>query len=262
MKFGVVVFPGSNCDRDCVHVLDSVLRQDVAELWHGDATVRGVDCVVLPGGFAYGDYLRAGAIAATSPVMDAVGRFAKAGGAVIGICNGFQILLEAGLLPGAMVRNDVLQFRCRDVWLRIESTRTPFTSALRVGQILHMPIAHGEGNFYAPPAMLDAMERSGQIVFRYCDAAGAVTLEANPNGAVRGIAGISSQEGNVLGLMPHPERASEAILGSTDGRLLFESAIRSLAPSHDPHPDPLPQAGEGKTIWSRGRGEGEGVAVR
>jgi phosphoribosylformylglycinamidine synthase I len=237
VKFGVAVFPGSNCDRDCVHVLDTVLDQDVEDLWHGEATVRGVDCVVLPGGFAHGDYLRAGAIAATSPVMDAVGRFAKDGGAVIGICNGFQILLEAGLLPGAMIRNDVLQFRCRDVRLRVESTRTPFTSALRAGQILQMPIAHGEGNFYAPPALLDAMEQAGQIVFRYCDASGASTAGANPNGAVRSIAGISNQQGNVLGLMPHPERASEAILGSTDGRLLFESAIsrlasrRSLAPA-------------------------------
>jgi phosphoribosylformylglycinamidine synthase I len=217
MRFGVVVFPGSNCDRDCVHVLDTVLDQDAEELWHGEATVRDVDCVVLPGGFAYGDYLRAGAIAATAPVMAAVGEFAKAGGAVIGICNGFQILLEAGFLPGAMVRNDVLQFRCRDVRLRVESTRTPFTAALRAGQILQMPIAHGEGNFYAPPALLDAMEQAGQIVFRYCD--------PNPNGAARSIAGVSNQQGNVLGLMPHPERAAEAILGSTDGRLLFESAI-------------------------------------
>jgi phosphoribosylformylglycinamidine synthase len=225
MRFGVVVFPGSNCDRDCVYVLGSVLRQDVVELWHGKATVDGVDCVVLPGGFAYGDYLRAGAIAATAPVMNAVREFAVSGGAVIGICNGFQILLEAGLLPGAMLRNEVLQFRCRDVRMRVESTRTPFTSGLRVGQVLRMPIAHGEGNFYAPAPMLDAMEQAGQIVFRYCDAAGAVAAEANPNGAARSIAGISNQQGNVLGLMPHPERASEAILGSTHGRLLFQSAI-------------------------------------
>jgi len=228
VKFGIVVFPGSNCDRDCVHALGSVLRQDVVELWHGEASVRGVDCVVLPGGFAYGDYLRAGAIAATAPVMAAVREFANAGGAVIGICNGFQILLEAGLLPGAMIRNDALQFRCRDVRMRVESTRTPFTSALRVGQVLQMPIAHGEGNFYAPAAMLDAMEQAGQIVFRYCDASGAVTAEANPNGAARSIAGVSNQRGNVLGLMPHPERASEPILGSTDGRLLFESAIERM----------------------------------
>lgn len=229
MKFGVVVFPGSNCDQDCVYVLRSVLGQEVVALWHGDATVRDVDCVVLPGGFAYGDYLRAGAIAATAPVMDAVGGFARAGGAVIGICNGFQILLEAGLLPGAMVRNAALQFRCRDVWLRVESTRTPFTSGLRPGRILRMPIAHGEGNFYAPPSVLDAIEQGGHVVFRYCDPSGAVTAEANPNGAARNIAGISNPQGNVLGLMPHPERASESILGSTDGRLLFESAIAWIA---------------------------------
>lgn len=229
MKFGVVVFPGSNCDRDCVHALRTVLGQDVAELWHGDDSIRGVDCVVLPGGFAYGDYLRAGAIAATAPVMEAVGRFARAGGAVIGICNGFQILLEAGLLPGAMIRNASLQFRCRDVWMRVESTQTPFTAGLRVGQVLQMPIAHGEGNYYAPPSVFDALEQHGQIVFRYCDPSGAVTAEANPNGAARGIAGIRSAQGNVVGVMPHPERASEAILGSTDGRLLFQSAIDSLA---------------------------------
>lgn len=228
MKFGVGIFPGSNCDQDCVHVLRSVLGQDVIELWHAEATVRDVDCVVLPGGFAYGDYLRAGAIAATSPVMDAVRRFARAGGAVLGICNGFQVLLEAGLLPGAMIRNAALQFRCRDVWLRVESSNTPFTSALREGRVLRMPIAHGEGNFYAPPSTLDAMEQAGQVVFRYCDPSGAVTPQANPNGAARAIAGVCNPAGNIVGLMPHPERASEAILGSTDGRLLFESAIAFL----------------------------------
>ncbi len=228
MKFGVVVFPGSNCDRDCVHVLGDVLHQDVVEPWHGEPTVQGVECVVLPGGFAYGDYLRAGAIAATSPVMEAVRRFAAAGGLVLGICNGFQVLLEAGLLPGAMIRNASLQFRCRDVWLRVESSNTPFTSGLRVGQILKMPVAHGEGNFYAPPGTVDAIERNGQVVFRYCDPFGAVTPDANPNGALQNIAGICNPRGNVMALMPHPERASEAVLGSTDGRLLFESAIAFL----------------------------------
>ncbi|HEY3248648.1 MAG TPA: phosphoribosylformylglycinamidine synthase subunit PurQ [bacterium] len=268
MMFGVVVFPGSNCDRDCLHVLRSVLQEDVVELWHGDPTVQSVDCVVLPGGFAYGDYLRAGAIAATSPVMDAVRRFARMGGIVLGICNGFQVLLESGLLPGAMIRNAPLQFRCRDVWLRVESADTPFTSGLRIGQILKMPIAHGEGNFYAPAATLDALEQARHVVFRYCDPSGGVTPEANPNGALRNIAGICNPRGNVLGLMPHPERASEAILGSTDGQLLFESAIawlaarQSLAPSIDPHPNPLPHAGEGEDGGPRGRGKGEGVGTR
>lgn len=247
MKFGVVVFPGSNCDQDCVHVLRTVLGQDVAELWHGDDSVRGVECVVLPGGFAYGDYLRAGAIAATAPVMNAVSRFARDGGLVIGICNGFQVLLEAGLLPGAMIRNASLQFRCRDVWMRVESTLTPFAAGLRLGQVLKMPIAHGEGNYYAPPSVIDALEQHDQVVFRYCDPSGAVTDDANPNGAARHIAGICNYQGNVLGVMPHPERASEAILGSTDGRLLFESAISWLG------------SGEGTKRVARARTLGEGV---
>lgn len=228
MRAGVVVFPGSNCDRDCSHVLRAVLGQEVVELWHGETAVDGVDAVILPGGFAYGDYLRAGAVAATSPIMPALRRFAAAGGPVLGICNGFQVLLEAGLLPGAMLRNAGGRFRCRPVHLRVESTRTPFTAALREGQVLRMPIAHGEGNFYAPDALLRTIEASGQVVFRYCDARGRVEAEANPNGSRHNIAGVRSPGGNVLGLMPHPERAAEAVLGSADGALLFESLIASV----------------------------------
>ncbi|HET6946956.1 MAG TPA: phosphoribosylformylglycinamidine synthase subunit PurQ [bacterium] len=225
MRAGVVVFPGSNCDRDCVHVLRGVLGQDVVEVWHGETALEGLDAVILPGGFAYGDYLRAGAVAATSPIMRAVRAFAQAGGPVLGICNGFQVLLEAGLLPGAMLRNHALQFRCKPVHIRAESTRTPFTRALREGQVLRLPIAHGEGNYYAPPALLATIQDSDQVVFRYCDPDGRVVPEANPNGSLNSIAGVCSPGGNVLGLMPHPERASEAIFDSEDGRLIFESLI-------------------------------------
>ncbi len=225
MRFGVVVFPGSNCDQDCVHVVRDVLGQDAVEVWHGERSVAGLDAVILPGGFAYGDYLRAGAVAATSQIIPAIRAFAEDGGPVLGICNGFQVLLEAGLLPGAMLRNDVARFQCKPVWLRVESVRTPFTRGLVEGQVLRLPIAHGEGNYYAPPAMLDALERSDQVVFRYCDPSGAVTADANPNGSAHNIAGIASPRGNVLGLMPHPERAAETVLGSTDGRRLFESVI-------------------------------------
>jgi len=237
MRFGVIVFPGSNCDRDCVHVLRAVLGQDVDEVWSGDATVSGVDVLILPGGFAFGDYLRAGAVAATAPIMTAVRDFAQRGGPVLGICNGFQVLLEAGLLPGAMLRNDSLQFRCRPVHVRVESTRTPFTRTLREGQVLRMPIAHGEGNYYAPQILATRLGDEGQIVFRYSDADGRVTEEANPNGSLHSVAGVSNAAGNVLGVMPHPERASEEILGSTDGRLLFESVLAGLgrgAPAGDP----------------------------
>lgn len=225
MTIGVVVFPGSNCDRDCLHVFRHVLGQDVVEVWHGETSVKGVDAVILPGGFAYGDYLRAGAVAATAPIMAAVRAFAAGGGPVLGICNGFQVLLEAGLLPGAMLRNRGLRFLCRPVHLRVESTRTPFTRALRKGQVLRLPIAHGEGNYFAPPSLLRAVEQAGQVVFRYCDPDGRVSAEANPNGSLRNIAGVCSPQGNVLGLMPHPERAAEEILGSADGRLIFESLL-------------------------------------
>jgi phosphoribosylformylglycinamidine synthase len=228
MRAGVVVFPGSNCDRDCIHVLRGVLGQDVVEVWHGETALEGLDAVILPGGFAYGDYLRAGAVAATAPIMPAVRAFAQAGGPVLGICNGFQVLLEAGLLPGAMLRNRALRFQCKPVYIRVESTRTPFTRALPEGQVLRLPIAHGEGNYYAPPALLATIQDSAQVVFRYCDPDGRVVPEANPNGSVNSIAGVCGPGGNVLGLMPHPERASEAILGSEDGRLIFESLIASI----------------------------------
>jgi len=228
MRLGVVVFPGSNCDRDCVHVLRHVLGRDVVELWHGHPAIDGVDAVVLPGGFAYGDYLRAGAVAATSPIMPAVRAFAASGGPVLGICNGFQVLLEAGMLPGAMLRNHVLKFQCKPVHIRVESTRTPFTHGLREGQVLRMPIAHGEGNYFAPDPLLATIQESEQVAFRYCDAHGRVVSEANPNGSLNNIAGVCSPQGNVLGLMPHPERASEEVLGSTDGRMLFESLVAWL----------------------------------
>jgi phosphoribosylformylglycinamidine synthase len=225
MRCGVVVFPGSNCDHDAYHVLKHVLDQDTTFLWHQDDSLHGCDLVVLPGGFSYGDYLRAGAMAALSPVMSAVRRHAEAGGLVLGICNGFQVLLEAGLLPGAMRRNASLRFQCKDVHLKVERTDLPFTRKLRVGQVLRLPIAHAEGNYEDAPEKLDALEAAGQVVFRYCTPDGAVTPEANPNGAARNIAGISNAQGNVLGLMPHPERCSEEILGNTDGLALFASAV-------------------------------------
>ncbi len=225
MRCGVVVFPGSNCDHDVYHVLKHVLEQDVTFLWHQDETLQGSDLVVLPGGFSYGDYLRAGALASLSPVMAAVRRHAEAGGLVLGICNGFQVLLETGLLPGAMRRNANLRFQCKDVHLKVERDDLPFTRKLKAGQILRMPIAHAEGNYEDAPEKLDALETAGQVVFRYCSAEGVITSEANPNGAARNIAGICNADGNVLGLMPHPERCSEAVLSNTDGLALFASAI-------------------------------------
>jgi phosphoribosylformylglycinamidine synthase I len=230
MKAGVVVFPGSNCDHDVYHVLKHVLGQETAFLWHQDDSLQGSDLVVLPGGFAYGDYLRAGALAALSPVMGAVRRHAEAGGLVLGICNGFQVLLEAGLLPGAMRRNQNLRFLCRDVYLKTERTDLPFTWKLPAGKVMRIPIAHGEGNYEDSPERLDALEANGQVVFRY------VTPEGeradgdprwNPNGAARGIAGICNAGGNVLGMMPHPERCSEPILGNTDGLALLASAVEA-----------------------------------
>ncbi|MDR7420484.1 MAG: phosphoribosylformylglycinamidine synthase subunit PurQ [Armatimonadota bacterium] len=229
MNWGVVVFPGSNCDRDCVHVLRAVLGHDVLEVWHADSTLDGVDALVLPGGFSYGDYLRSGAIAATAAVMPAVRRFAASGGPVLGICNGFQILTEAGLLPGTLMRNAGLRFRCVPVWVRVESAQTPFTAGLVPGTVLQMPIAHGDGGYLAPPDEIAQLEATGRVVFRYCDASGRPTEAANPNGSVNGIAGVAGVQGNVVGLMPHPERASEALLGSADGRRLFESVAGWLA---------------------------------
>jgi phosphoribosylformylglycinamidine synthase I len=230
MKCAVVVFPGSNCEADTFRVIRDVLQQPVEYVWYattgGDA-LAGYDCVVLPGGFAYGDYLRVGAIAAIAPVMEAVRAHADRGGLVLGICNGFQILLEAGLLPGAILRNQSLEFRSQWVHLRVEDERTPFTNAYRRGQVLRMPIAHGDGNYFADPATLAEIEAQGQVVFRYCDAQGEVTPAANPNGSLHGIAGLRNRRGNVLGLMPHPERCSEAILGGADGLGLWQSIAQA-----------------------------------
>jgi phosphoribosylformylglycinamidine synthase subunit PurQ / glutaminase len=228
MKFGVVQFPGSNCDFDAYHALRDVMKRPTVMLWHKDHDLQGVDCVVLPGGFSYGDYLRSGAIARFSPLMQEVKSFARSGGHVLGICNGFQILLELGLLPGAMLRNKNLKFLCQHVYIRVENARTDFTRAARKGQVLRIPIAHFDGNYYAPARTLKDLERNGQVVFRYCDAEGRTTPEANVNGSMASIAGIRNAEGNVLGLMPHPERAAEALLGSEDGRAIFESLILSL----------------------------------
>jgi len=225
MKVGVLVFPGTWSHQDFAHVLQDVLGCDWGYVWHKDASVAGYDCLILPGGFAHGDYLRCGAIARFSPIMDAVIRFAKSGGAVIGSCNGFQILCEAGLLPGALLRNTSLQYRCRWVNIRTESAETPFTRMLKTGQVLTMPISHGEGRYFAAPETLAALQANGQIVFRYSAPDGRITAEANPNGALDNIAGICNEGRNVVGLMPHPERASEPLLGSDDGRLLFDSVL-------------------------------------
>ncbi len=228
MNFGVVVFPGSNCDHDCVHVLSNVLGQKAHEIWHKETSLSGLDAVILPGGFSYGDYLRTGAIARFSPVMGAVTQFADAGGMVLGICNGFQILLEAGLLPGAMIRNQTLTFICKDVYVRVENAATPFTGRCESGQVLKLPIAHADGNYYTDPVTLAALQANAQIVFRYCTAEGKITPEANPNGSLDNIAGIRNAEGNVLGMMPHPERCAEEVLGNDDGRLIFLSMLDAL----------------------------------
>jgi phosphoribosylformylglycinamidine synthase I len=228
MKFGVVVFPGSNCDHDTVFSLKDVLGQDAFFLWHKDHDLRGADCVVLPGGFAYGDYLRSGAIARFSPLMQEVGEFAGRGGMVLGICNGFQVLLEMNLLEGAMIRNKRLKFLCQHVHIRVENERTVFTSKARKSQVLRIPIAHFDGNYFAPAETLEELEREGRVVFRYSDESGNITEEANVNGSLHNIAGIINRAGNVLGLMPHPERASELLLGSADGRVILESMIETL----------------------------------
>jgi phosphoribosylformylglycinamidine synthase subunit PurQ / glutaminase len=229
MKFGVVVFPGSNCDHDTYHVISKVIGQPVDFIWHKEEEIGHCDAIILPGGFSYGDYLRTGAIARFSPVMRSVIELAHDGGLVLGICNGFQILCEAGLLPGALLRNRDLRFICEHVNVRVERTDTPFTSACVEGQVLSMPIAHGEGNYFCDPETLAELEREGRIIFRYCTPQGDVTEEANPNGSLDGIAGICSRERNVLGLMPHPERASESLLGSNDGRQVFLSLAVSLS---------------------------------
>jgi phosphoribosylformylglycinamidine synthase subunit PurQ / glutaminase len=228
LTFAVVVFPGSNCDHDAHHAVE-VLGQDAEFIWHKETSLKGADVVILPGGFSHGDYLRTGAIARFSPIMAAVGDFARRGGPVLGICNGFQVLLEAGLLPGAMLRNRDLKFHCEHVWVRVEQIDTPFTSQASRNQVLKVPIAHGEGNYFADPDVIRGLEASGRVVFRYCDPAGVVTDAANPNGAINNIAGICNEGRNVVGLMPHPERACETVLGSADGRVLFTSVVEALA---------------------------------
>ncbi len=225
MKCGVVVSPGSNCDHDVYHVLKHVLGQETRFLWHRDSSLGGCDLVVVPGGFSYGDYLRAGALAALSPAMAAVRRHAEAGGLVLGICNGFQILLEAGLLPGAMLRNRTLRFECRQLFLRVERDDLPFTSRYRAGQVLRMPIAHAEGNYVAEDEELDRLEAAGEVVFRYVGPDGEVDEEWNVNGSARAIAAVCNRAGNVLGMMPHPERCAEEILGNIDGLDLFASIL-------------------------------------
>ncbi len=227
MKFGIVVFPGSNCDHDVYHVAKHLLGQEASFLWHKETSLGGADCVVLPGGFAHGDYLRCGAMARFSPIMRAVAEFAERGGMVLGICNGFQILAEAGMLPGALLRNAGLQYICRDVFVRVERQDTPYTARLKPGTVLKMPIGHGEGCYYAPEEVLRGLEEKRQVVFRYCDAGGSVTAESNPNGSLRAIAGVCNERGNVLGLMPHPDRCAEEILGNAQGRKLFESIVHS-----------------------------------
>ncbi len=213
MKFAVIVFPGSNCDHDAYHAVRHVLGQDAELLWHKETSLKAADAVILPGGFSHGDYLRTGAIARFSPIMASVAEFARAGGPVLGICNGFQILLEAGLLPGAMLRNRDLKFHCEHVRVRVESSDTPFTCRTIAGQVLRLPIAHGEGNYYAGPEVISSLEHAKRIIFRYCDESGRTTDASNPNGAIDNIAGICNEARNVVGLMPHPERACESVLG-------------------------------------------------
>lgn len=231
MKFGVVVFPGSNCDDDVVHVLSEVLQLDTVKLWHKDRDLSGFDvndCIVLPGGFSYGDYLRAGAIARFSPIMEAVVEFANAGGYVWGICNGFQILCEAGLLPGALLRNSNQKFISKNVYLRAQTKHSPITATIPSSKVLKIPIAHAEGRYFADEATLQELQANDQILFKYCDEKGNVTEEANPNGSLLNIAGICNRSRNVFGMMPHPERAAEAALGNVDGKLLFDSMLQSV----------------------------------
>jgi phosphoribosylformylglycinamidine synthase len=229
VKFAIVVFPGSNRDHDAEHVARSVLGQAAVCVYHKDTDLRGADAVILPGGFAYGDYLRTGAIARFSPIMGAVRAFAERGGPVIGICNGFQVLIEAGLLPGALLRNERLKFICDFLHLRVDRIDTPFTRRCRPGQVLRIPVAHGEGRFFAEQDALDAIERRRQVVFRYTDAEGRIADAANPNGSVHAIAGVCNEARNVVGLMPHPEDACEDALGSRDGLVVFESVIEAVA---------------------------------
>ena len=228
MKFGVVVFPGSNCDHDTYHVISKVIGQPVDFIWHQAEEIDGYDAIILPGGFSYGDYLRTGALARFSPVMRAVTEFAHAGGLVLGICNGFQVLCEAGLLPGALLRNRDLKFVCAHINVRVEQIDLPFTNGYASNQVLSLPIAHGDGNYFCDEPTLNELESEGRVILRYCDAQGNVTTAVNPNGSLNNIAGICNRARNVLGLMPHPERASESLLGGNDGRAVFRSLAESL----------------------------------
>lgn len=228
MKFAIIVFPGSNCDHDCYHAVKHVFGCEAAYVWHKAAELAGFDCVILPGGFSYGDYLRTGAIARFSPVMNEVIAFAKRGGLVLGICNGFQILAEAGLLPGVLMRNKDLKFICSEAHLRVENNSTVFTRAYKPGQVINIPIAHADGNYYADADTIKSLEDTGRIILRYSTHDGRISAEANPNGSVSNIAAIVNEQGNVMGTMPHPERACEAALGSTDGRGVFESILKGM----------------------------------
>ena len=231
MKFGIIVFPGSNCDRDMMHVLGKVMGCEVVSIFHKETSLDGFstrDCIILPGGFSYGDYLRTGAIARFSPIMDAVTQFANRGGKVVGICNGFQILCEAGLLPGALLRNTNMKYVCKNIHLKTQTIDSALTQTIATGTVLKVPIAHGEGRYYADKATLKALKDKNQVIFKYCDASGNITDDANPNGSIENIAGICNEGRNVFGMMPHPERASEADLGNTDGRLIFDSLTVSI----------------------------------
>lgn len=228
MKTGVVVFPGSNCDEDMVYVLRNILRQDVVKLWHKDHDLQNCDMIILPGGFSYGDYLRSGAIAKFSPIMKEIIDFASKGGLVFGVCNGFQILCEAGLLPGALLHNPEHQFICRNVFIRSEHQNSAITSLTDPSKALMIPVAHGQGNYYADEKTLKEVEENGQVLFRYCDGNGNINAGSNPNGSLNNIAGISNKEGNVFGMMPHPERAADPELGNTDGRIIFESLLSAV----------------------------------
>lgn len=228
MKFGVITFPGSNCDQDMVYVLETIMGQEVVRLWHKEQDLQGAEFVVVPGGFSYGDYLRSGAIARFSPIMKEVVRFAKSGGYVFGVCNGFQILCESGLLEGTLQHNVNQQFICKNVYLKTQTTNSLVTRTMTKNEVVKIPIAHGEGNFYAPEDILRQIEDNDQVLFRYCDENGAVNLESNPNGALNNIAGITNKERNVFGMMPHPERAADPALGNQDGRKLFESILSEV----------------------------------
>ncbi len=227
-NFGVVVFPGSNCDHDCYHVLKKVLGQGCEFVWHEETDVERFDCIVIPGGFSYGDYLRSGSIAQLSPIMSAVKQFAAEGKPVIGICNGFQVLVECGLLPGSLMKNASLKFVCKWVHVRIENNETSFTNLMNQGDVLKIPIAHGEGNYFWTHDKLATLDKNEQVVFRYCDSDGNINEESNPNGSADNIAALCNKQGNVVGMMPHPERCSEELMGGADGRLIFESVIASI----------------------------------